>query len=103
MTPLVVLGSTGSIGRSTLDVVQRHPGRFTVVALTAHRDWQRLLEQVRAFRPAHAVLVDGNAAARLAAAVRAEGLNTQVHAGADALAAVAVLPEVGAVTTTTFM
>lgn len=97
MTPLVVLGSTGSIGRSTLDVVQRHPGRFTVVALTAHRDWQRLLEQVRAFRPAHAVMVDGNAAAQLASAVRAEGLSTQVHAGAAALAEVAVLPEVGAV------
>ena len=89
---LVVLGSTGSIGRSTLDVVQRHSGRFAVVALTANRDWSRLLEQVRAFRPQHAVLVDATAAAQLAAAVRAEGLPTEVHAGAAALAEVAALP-----------
>ncbi len=94
---LVVLGSTGSIGRSTLDVVQRHPERFMVVALTAQRDWQRLLEQVRTFRPAHAVLVNPAAAAQLAAAVQAEGLPTQVHAGAPALATVAALPEAGAV------
>jgi len=94
---LVVLGSTGSIGRSTLDVVQRHAARFTVLALTANRDWARLLEQVRAFRPRHAVLVDPAAAAQLAAAVRAEGLPTEVHAGAAALAEVAALPEAGAV------
>lgn len=94
---LVVLGSTGSIGRSTLDVVQRHPAHFPVVALTAHRDWQRLLEQVRVFRPAHAVLVDASAAKQLAAAVQAEGLPTQVHAGAVALESVASLPEAGAV------
>lgn len=86
---LVVLGSTGSIGRSTLDVVARHPDRFRIVALTANRDDAKLLEQVRATRPEQAVLVDPAAAARLAAAVAAEGLGTEVLCGEAALAEVA--------------
>ncbi|MFM7065649.1 MAG: 1-deoxy-D-xylulose-5-phosphate reductoisomerase [Gammaproteobacteria bacterium] len=94
---LTVLGSTGSIGRSTLDVVARHPDRFRVVALTAQRDDARLLEQVITFRPDHAVLLDAAAAQRLGAAVRAAGLPTQVHAGAAALEQVAALPEAEAV------
>lgn len=94
---LVILGSTGSIGRSTLDVVQRHPERFRVVALTAHHDDGRLLAQCRAVRPAVAVLVEGAAAARLAVALKAEGLPTEVLSGAAALATVAAHPEATAV------
>jgi 1-deoxy-D-xylulose-5-phosphate reductoisomerase len=94
---LCILGSTGSIGASTLQVVAAHPDRFRVVALTARSADQRLLEQLRAFRPALAVLEDRAAAARLRAAVAAEGLATEVRDGAEALADAAAHPEVDAV------
>ena len=55
---VVVLGSTGTIGDNTLDVIARHPDRFRVVALGAHRNATKLLAQCRQFKPAHAVLVD---------------------------------------------
>ncbi|MFZ9872819.1 MAG: 1-deoxy-D-xylulose-5-phosphate reductoisomerase, partial [Steroidobacteraceae bacterium] len=88
-----VLGSTGTIGDNTLDVIARHSDRFRVVALGAHRNADKLLEQCRRFKPAHAVLVDAAAAAELQAAIRAEGLATQVHAGEAALDVIATLPE----------
>jgi 1-deoxy-D-xylulose-5-phosphate reductoisomerase len=88
-----VLGSTGTIGDNTLDVIARHPDRFRVVALGAHRNASKLLEQCRRFKPAHAVLVDANAAAELQRAIRSEGLTTQVHAGEAALDVIATLPE----------
>ncbi|HFE47909.1 MAG TPA: 1-deoxy-D-xylulose-5-phosphate reductoisomerase [Chromatiaceae bacterium] len=94
MIGVAVLGSTGSIGVSTLDVIARHADRYRVVALTANGNHQRLLEQLRQFRPAYAVMADENAASRLDAAVRAEGLDTEVLAGADALERVAELDEV---------
>jgi 1-deoxy-D-xylulose-5-phosphate reductoisomerase len=82
---LAILGATGSVGVSTLDVVARNPGRFAVRALTGCRNWQLMFEQCRRFRPAVAVLVDPAAAASLAAAVAAEGLPVQVRTGAVAL------------------
>lgn len=85
MKGLVILGSTGSVGLSTLDVVARNPERFAVRALTGCRNWRRLLEQCRRFRPALAVLADPEAAGELAAAVAAEGLPVEVQAGAAAL------------------
>lgn len=85
MKGLAILGATGSVGVSTLDVVARNEARFAVRALTGHRNWQLLLEQCRRFRPAVAVLVDPDAAARLGAAVRKEGLPVEVQAGAAAL------------------
>jgi len=97
MQHLTILGSTGSIGVSTLDVVARHPSRFQVFALTANRQWQRLLEQCRVFRPRHAVLLDAAAAAALSAAVEKEGLATEVLCGASALEQVAAAPEVDSV------
>ena len=84
---IAILGATGSIGASALDVIARHPERFTVVALTAHRQWEALLELVRRFRPAHAALLDPSAARELAAAVRREGLPTRVVHGSDGLCA----------------
>lgn len=83
---LAILGATGSVGVSTLDVVARNPERFTVRALTGYRNWELLLEQCRLFRPAVAVLAQPEAARSLAAAVAAEGLPVEVQAGADALA-----------------
>jgi 1-deoxy-D-xylulose-5-phosphate reductoisomerase len=83
---LAILGATGSVGVSTLDVVARNPERFAVRALTGCRNWELLMEQCRRFRPAVAVLADPAAAARLAAAVAEEGLPVEVQAGAAALA-----------------
>jgi 1-deoxy-D-xylulose-5-phosphate reductoisomerase len=89
MIGVAVLGATGSIGVSTLDVLALHPERFRVVALGARRNDALLLEQVRRFRPEQAVLVDTDAARRLAAAVRAEGLRTEVLSGEAALTQIA--------------
>jgi len=58
---LAILGSTGSIGRSTLEVVERHPDRFTVIALAANRSVRALDEQARRFRPRTAVVADAEA------------------------------------------
>jgi len=90
---VAVLGSTGTIGDNTLDVIGRHPERFHVVALGAHRNAQKLLEQCLRFRPEHAVLVDAEAALTLERELRAAGLATQVHTGERALEEIAVLPQ----------
>jgi 1-deoxy-D-xylulose-5-phosphate reductoisomerase len=86
---LTLLGATGSIGVSTLDVVARHPQRFAVHALTAHSQWQLLGEQCVQFRPMHAVVVDPKYVAPLVEYLRRNSCGTQVHAGVDALCAVA--------------
>jgi 1-deoxy-D-xylulose-5-phosphate reductoisomerase len=94
---VTILGATGSIGASTLDVVAGHPHRFAVTALAANRQWQRLLELVARFRPPWAALLDPDAAGELASAVRREGLATRVLAGSEGLCEVATLPEVDTV------
>ncbi len=94
MIGVAVLGSTGSIGVSTLDVIARHAERYRVIVLTANGNDARLLEQLRRFQPAYAVMADETAASRLDAAVRAEGLDTEVLAGASALEEVVELEEV---------
>jgi 1-deoxy-D-xylulose-5-phosphate reductoisomerase len=86
---VTLLGSTGSIGESTLDVIGRHPDRFTVFALSAHRNVDKLIEQCLRFRPEVAVVGDADSAARVAARLEAEGLGTTVDYGRDALCAVA--------------
>jgi 1-deoxy-D-xylulose-5-phosphate reductoisomerase len=86
---VAVLGSTGSIGLSTLDVVARHADRFKVVALAAHRNVDGLLEQCRVFRPTFAVMADEAAAEKLAKSVASEGLPTQVLGGAQAICDIA--------------
>jgi 1-deoxy-D-xylulose-5-phosphate reductoisomerase len=60
---LAILGSTGSIGRSTLSVVALHPERFRVAVLAAHGSWEAIVEQARQFRAETVVLVDPKAAA----------------------------------------
>ena len=94
---LTILGSTGSIGVSTLDVVARHPGRFRVLALTAQRQDEALFEQCVRFAPRYAVLLDEAAAARLAQKIAAAGLKIEVLCGIEALERVSSLPEVDAV------
>jgi 1-deoxy-D-xylulose-5-phosphate reductoisomerase len=94
---ITVLGSTGSIGKSTLDVVARHPDRYRIIALTANRQDELLFEQCRQFRPHFAVLLDEAAAERLRKRIAATGLDVEVLCGNDALVKVATLPEVDAV------
>jgi len=95
MIGVTVLGATGSIGKSTLDVLARHPDRFRAVALTANRDVEGLAAQCRALRPAYAVMADPDAAATLRHRLAALGLPTTVLAGPDGLRAVCELPDVG--------
>jgi 1-deoxy-D-xylulose-5-phosphate reductoisomerase len=69
---VTILGSTGSIGESTLDVIARHPDRFRVHALVAHSSWQKMLEQCRRVKPAMAVMIDAQAAQALRNALAEE-------------------------------
>ena len=94
MKGIAVLGSTGSIGVSTLDVVARHPDRYRVVALTAHRSVERMAEQCRQFRPSYAVMADAAAASALRERLADLHAAPEVLAGAEALEMVAALPEV---------
>ncbi|HEV7390257.1 MAG TPA: 1-deoxy-D-xylulose-5-phosphate reductoisomerase [Burkholderiales bacterium] len=94
---LTILGSTGSVGASTLDVVQRHPERFRVIALTAHTQSAILFAQCVRHRPRYAVISQPKAAEDLARQMKRAGLDTQVLCGAEALEYVASLPEVDTV------
>ncbi|WP_434718490.1 1-deoxy-D-xylulose-5-phosphate reductoisomerase [Paraburkholderia sp. A1BS-2L] len=86
---LTLLGSTGSIGDSTLDVVARHPQQFSVYALTAHRNGDKLVEQCLRFAPEVAVVGDADTAAAVERKLRAAGSKTVVAYGPQALADVA--------------
>jgi 1-deoxy-D-xylulose-5-phosphate reductoisomerase len=97
MISLSVLGSTGSIGVSTLDVVARHPGRFRLEALSANRDVGGLFAQCRRFRPRLAAMADPVAATELRRRLQQEGLAVEVLSGIEGLERVAALPEVDAV------
>ncbi len=88
-----LLGATGSIGDSTLDVIARHPDRFTVVALAAHRHWEKLAALCRRYRPLVAALLDPVAARSLEQALAGQGLPTHVVAGEAGLIEAASLPE----------
>ena len=90
---VTILGSTGSIGVNTLDVISRHPQRYEVFALSANRQVDAMLKQCAQFKPRYAVMVDDSAAQVLRARVQAEGLGTQVLSGADALQTVAAHPD----------
>lgn len=91
---LTILGATGSVGVNTLRVVAEHPERFRVFALSAHSNTELLLQQCIDFKPEHAVTGSAQAAARLAEGLRAAGLSTAVHHGAQALVDIASAPEV---------
>ncbi|MBP6095483.1 MAG: 1-deoxy-D-xylulose-5-phosphate reductoisomerase [Methyloversatilis sp.] len=96
MRRLTILGATGSIGVSTLDVVARHPDRFEVVALSGHRQIERLAEQCLAFAPRIAVVADAAAAGLLRDRL-AGRVPTEVMHGAEALELIASLSEVDTV------
>jgi len=93
MENLTILGSTGSIGASTLDVVARHPRRYRVLALTARSQADVLYRQCCRFEPRYAVLLDEEAASQLQSRLRTAGIGTEVLVGAAALERVAALAE----------
>ena len=94
---LTILGSTGSIGESTLDVVSRHPEKFRVFALAGHRQVDKLAAQCKQFRPEYAVVGDAGHAAELKKKLKQEGISTQVLYGSQALSDVASADEVSGV------
>lgn len=94
---VAVLGATGSIGDSTLDVIARHPQRFAVVALAAHRNVAKLKAQCLQFKPRLAAMADVDAARQLRAELAAAGSHTEVLAGPAALDELAAHPEVHSV------
>ena len=90
MKRVTILGSTGSIGVSTLDVIARHPDRFEVFALSAHSRVEELAQQCKKFQPRYAVFPDtDDLAARLKKRLRELGANTEVLVGASELDAIA--------------
>ena len=90
---LTILGSTGSIGTSTLDVVARHPERFRIFALSGHSQTAKLAEQCLAFRPQYAVTANEAQAAELRTHLAAAGCQTEVLHGEQALCDIAAAPE----------
>ena len=94
---ITILGSTGSIGTSTLDVVARHPEKFRIVALTANSRVDLLFKQCQQFKPRYAVMLDEVAAIRMRELVSDAGIGTEVLSGIAALEQVAELQEVDAV------
>jgi 1-deoxy-D-xylulose-5-phosphate reductoisomerase len=91
---VTILGATGSIGASTLDVLARHPNRYSVFALTANRQVERMQALCLSHQPRYAVMADLDAAEQLAIGLRKQGSATEVLAGAAALSKVAAHPEV---------
>nr|WP_289143719.1 1-deoxy-D-xylulose-5-phosphate reductoisomerase [uncultured Halomonas sp.] len=85
MKSVTILGSTGSIGLSTLDVLSLHPEKFKVYALTANQSVETMLQQCLQFQPEIAVMLDAKAADKLAEALRKEGCNTVVKSDAQSL------------------
>ena len=98
MKKLAILGSTGSIGTQTLDVVREHPDRFEVYAICAHRSVDKLVEQARDFRPAVVCIADESLYAelkqKLQAALGADAEMMKVWAGADAIAEMVTMPSI---------
>ncbi|MEZ5473984.1 MAG: 1-deoxy-D-xylulose-5-phosphate reductoisomerase [Steroidobacteraceae bacterium] len=97
MKSVAILGSTGSIGENTLDVIARHPDRYRVTALGARNNLAKMLAQCVRYQPEFAALTDATACARLRAALAERGLATHVLEGDGALAELAALPQVDVV------
>jgi 1-deoxy-D-xylulose-5-phosphate reductoisomerase len=85
MRHIAILGSTGSIGVNTLDVIRAHPDRFKVFALTASKQVELLAEQCIEFAPSIAVIGDAQGASKLSALLLEKGIHTQVLYGPEAL------------------
>ncbi len=93
MIGVTILGSTGSIGKSTLEVLRMHSERFQVVALTANGNAKDLIQQCREFFPRYAVLADQKAAAEIETEFKQQCPDTELLSGSESLELVAQLPE----------
>ena len=76
-----ILGSTGTIGINTLDVIRRHPHRFRVIALTANQQVGRMLQQCEEWQPQYVVMSDPDAAQEVKRALAEKNLSTRVLSG----------------------
>lgn len=97
MTQIAILGSTGSIGTQTLDIIAEYPDRFKATVLTAGRNWELLARQAKKFLPAVVVINDKDAYPMLRDALA--GYPVEVLAGSEAIADVAAAPDVDVVVT----
>ncbi len=97
MKNISILGATGTIGTNTLDVIRRHPARFTPFALTANTDVERLAGQCREFRPRYAVMANEDAAQRLQETLKKDAPETEVLSGIEGLEFISGHSEVDAV------
>ena len=86
---ITILGSTGSIGKSTLDVIARHPDRFEVFALSAATNVVDMASQVEQFKPQRVVMADASSAERLASIIKEKGLKTSVEYAQSAIESIA--------------
>ncbi|MEW6765402.1 MAG: 1-deoxy-D-xylulose-5-phosphate reductoisomerase [Pseudomonadota bacterium] len=93
MQGVCILGATGSIGRSTLDVLRRHPERWRVVSLGADRDVEGMLQACREFRPRQVAMADGGAAERLAHALKYVDAGIEVLSGPEGMEQIAAVPD----------
>lgn len=94
MIGISILGSTGSIGVNTLNVIEQSPGRFKIIALTAHKNVDRMIMQCMRYRPQYAIMVDEDAAEQLRQKLKSEAPDIEVLAGTTALEYVASLESV---------
>ena len=97
MQRISLLGSTGSIGVNTLNVVERHPDKYQIFALAANESVDLILQQCRKFKPVYAVLKNSSAAQRLAETLQSENLNITVLSGDKGLEQVSCDPSVDTV------
>lgn len=97
MQSICILGSTGSVGVSTLDVVSRHPDKFSIFALTANKNVALLVEQAKLCHPEYIVVADEHSYQQVIALCQQERITCQVLCGTDALQQVARAPEVNTV------
>ena len=97
MQTLTILGATGSIGISTLDVAARHPDRFAIFALSCHSKIVDLAEQCRKFKPLYAVVSDSSKVDELKKLLEFDCPDTEVLSGVDGLSFVATAPQVDTV------
>jgi 1-deoxy-D-xylulose-5-phosphate reductoisomerase len=89
---LVLLGSTGSIGQSTLDVLERYPDRFRLLALTANKNSERVIRQIKKFKPRVVAMADAGAARQVQTSVRAWKNAPRVLAGPEGILRAAAWP-----------
>ena len=86
---VTILGSTGSIGKSTLDVIARHPDRFEVYALSANSNVTEMVKQIEQFAPRRVVMLDAAAVAQLAAILKQKGIEAQIESTQSAINSIA--------------